>query len=201
MPQSIRPVIEARRDQIFLALEPPEVGRLWRFGEPRSYGAGDRIVATGEIPPGAFVILAGRVEVTRCIGLVRPIDPDKVYDVVIVGAGPAGLAASVYAGSEGLSVLALDCRAFGGQAGASARIENYLGFPTGISGLALMARAYHQAHKFGVDTAIPDEVEKLAGRDPFGRWALPAHSHQQRAGSRPQCRHRRWCQISPSRGR
>ena len=81
--------------------------------------------------------------------------------MVIVGAGPAGLAASVYAGSEGLSVLALDCRAFGGQAGASARIENYLGFPTRITGLALMARAYNQALKFGVDMAIPDEVASL----------------------------------------
>jgi thioredoxin reductase len=68
--------------------------------------------------------------------------------VAVIGAGPAGLAAAVYAGSEGLSVLVLDCRAFGGQAGASARIENYLGFPTGISGIALMARAYNQAQKF-----------------------------------------------------
>jgi thioredoxin reductase (NADPH) len=315
MPQSRRPLIEARRDQMFPVLEPAEVGRLWRFGELKSYAAGDRIAATGEIAPGAFVVLAGRVEVThrgmpghselivahgpgsfmgelaqlsgrpslvdayakeaaetlvipsrrlrnllveeaelgerimralilrrvglldrgaggpvivgsadhadvlrlegflrrnghphqrfdpktdpcaqtlidrfhiearelpivlcpngqllrnpsdvelaRCIGLVKPIDPDKIYDVVIVGAGPAGLAASVYAGSEGLSVLALDCRAFGGQAGASARIENYLGFPTGISGLALMARAYHQAQKFGVEMAIPDEVGSL----------------------------------------
>ena len=101
------------------------------------------------------------VELARCIGLVKPIDPDKIYDVVIVGAGPAGLAAAVYAGSEGLSVLTLDCRAFGGQAGASARIENYLGFPTGISGQALMARAYNQAQKFGVEMAIPDEVESL----------------------------------------
>ena len=66
----------------------------------------------------------------RCIGLVRPIDPDRLYDVAIVGAGPAGLAAAVYAASEGLSAVVLDCRAFGGQAGASARIENYLGFPT-----------------------------------------------------------------------
>ena len=97
-------------------------------------------------------------ELARCIGLVGPIDPNRLYDVAIVGAGPAGLATSVYAASEGLSVLTLDCRSFGGQAGASSRIENYLGFPTGISGMALMARAYNQAHKFGVETAIPNEV-------------------------------------------
>jgi len=104
----------------------------------------------------------------RCIGLVGPIDPDRIFDVVVVGAGPAGLATSVYAGSEGLSVLALDCRAFGGQAGASARIENYLGFPTGVSGMALMGRAFSQAQKFGVEMAIPDEAVKLeGGQDQF----------------------------------
>jgi len=97
----------------------------------------------------------------RCIGMVVPIDANKVYDVAIVGAGPAGLAAAVYAASEGLSVMVLDCRAFGGQAGASARIENYLGFPTGISGLALMARAYNQAQKFGAEMAIPDQAVRL----------------------------------------
>jgi thioredoxin reductase (NADPH) len=97
----------------------------------------------------------------RCIGMVRPIDPNRVYDVAVVGAGPAGLATAVYAASEGLSVLVLDCRAFGGQAGASARIENYLGFPTGISGMALMARAHTQAQKFGVEMAIPDEAVAL----------------------------------------
>ena len=96
-----------------------------------------------------------------------PIDPDRLYDVAIVGAGPAGLAAAVYAASEGLSVLVFDCRAFGGQAGASSRIENYLGFPTGISGIALMARAYNQAQKFGAEMAIPDEVASLqAWNDP-----------------------------------
>ena len=103
----------------------------------------------------------------RCIGLVGPIDPDRLFDVVVVGAGPAGLATAVYAGSEGLSVLAIDCRAFGGQAGASARIENYLGFPTGISGMALMGRSFSQAQKFGVEMAIPDEAVKLeCGREP-----------------------------------
>jgi thioredoxin reductase (NADPH) len=104
----------------------------------------------------------------RCIGLLGPIDQDRVYDVVVIGAGPAGLAAAVYAGSEGLSVLALDCRSFGGQAGASSRIENYLGFPTGIFGMTLMARAYNQAQKFGVEFAIPDEVTMLrCGADPL----------------------------------
>src|SRR5438552_1609168 len=109
-------------------------------------------------PGGQLLRNPTEIELARCIGLVGPIDANRVYDVVIVGAGPAGLAAAVYAGSEGLSVLVLDCRAFGGQAGASARIENYLGFPTGITGMALMARAYNQAQKFGVEMAIPDEV-------------------------------------------
>ena len=109
-------------------------------------------------PGGQLLRNPSETELARCIGLVGPIDPDRVYDLAVVGAGPAGLATAVYAASEGLSVLVLDCRAFGGQAGASALIENYLGFPTGISGMALMARAYNQAQKFGVEMAIPDEV-------------------------------------------
>jgi thioredoxin reductase (NADPH) len=120
-------------------------------------------------PDGQLLRNPGETELARCIGLVGPIDPNRVYDVIIVGAGPAGLAAAVYAASEGLSVLALDCRAFGGQAGASARIENYLGFPTGITGIALMGRAYNQAQKFGVEMAIPDEVVSLEGRDRPGK--------------------------------
>ena len=112
-------------------------------------------------PGGQLLRNPGEVELARCIGLVGPIDSSRTFDVAVVGAGPAGLATAVYAGSEGLSVLVLDCRAFGGQAGASARIENYLGFPTGISGIALMARAYNQAQKFGVEMAIPDEAISL----------------------------------------
>ena len=105
-------------------------------------------------------------ELARCVGLLKSIDSDTIYDTVIVGGGPSGLAASVYAASEGLAVLVLDCRSFGGQAGASARIENYLGFPTGISGMALMARAYNQAQKFGAEIAIPDEAAELLPDQP-----------------------------------
>ncbi len=114
-------------------------------------------------PGGQILRNPSESELARCIGLLRPIDPDMVYDTVIVGAGPAGLAAAVYAASEGLCTMVLDCRSFGGQAGASSRIENYLGFPTGISGLALMARAYNQAQKFGAEISIPDEARLLEG--------------------------------------
>jgi thioredoxin reductase (NADPH) len=100
-------------------------------------------------------------QAAACLGITPELDPNTVFDVAVVGAGPAGLAAAVYGASEGLSVLVLDQRAFGGQAGASARIENYLGFPTGISGLALAGRAFNQALKFGAEIAIPLEVAKL----------------------------------------
>ena len=119
-------------------------------------------------PGGQLLRNPDETSLARCLGLVGPIDTETLYDVVVVGAGPAGLATSVYAGSEGLKVLTLDCRAFGGQAGASARIENYLGFPTGISGMALMGRAFSQAQKFGVEMAIPDEAVILeCGIDPL----------------------------------
>jgi thioredoxin reductase (NADPH) len=107
---------------------------------------------------GAVLRNPTEVALASCLQLVRRLDPQARYDVAIVGAGPAGLAAAVYGASEGLSVLVLDARSFGGQAGASSRIENYLGFPTGISGVALMARAFNQALKFGAEAAIPDEV-------------------------------------------
>lgn len=327
MPQAVHPTIEARHDQMFPVLEPAEIERLARFGERKSYAVDARIFTTGDVAPGAFIILSGHAEssqhrldrtepivthgpgsfmgelaqlsgrpslvdavalepvetlvipprrlrdllveeaelgerimralilrrvmlletgsggpiivgnaesgdvlrlegflarnghphqrldpasdpcaqalierfrielhelpivlcpngelvrnpsddqLARCLGLVKAIDSDKIYDVVIVGAGPAGLAAAVYAASEGLSVLVLDCRAFGGQAGASARIENYLGFPTGITGMALMGRAYNQAQKFGAEMAIPDEVQGLQAQQAAngGRFLL-----------------------------
>src|SRR5690606_31849941 len=86
---------------------------------------------------------------------------DKVFDVLVVGAGPSGLAASVYAASEGLSVVTIDGNAPGGQAGKSSKIENYLGFPTGISGTDLANKAYLQAQKFGCTISIPHKAEKV----------------------------------------
>jgi thioredoxin reductase (NADPH) len=130
-------------------------------------------------PGGQLLRNPGEDELARCIGLVGPIDPNRVYDVAVAGAGPAGLATAVYAASEGLSVLVLDCRSFGGQAGASARIENYLGFPTGITGMALMARAYNQAQKFGAEMAIPDEASGLISpADTAGRFVLQLESRE-----------------------
>ena len=112
-------------------------------------------------PNGELLRNPTEAELAACLGLVSPLDPSRIYDVAVVGAGPAGLSAAVYAASEGLSVLVVDRHAFGGQAGASARIENYLGFPTGISGIALTARAFNQAQKFGVEMAIPKTVTGL----------------------------------------
>jgi thioredoxin reductase (NADPH) len=95
------------------------------------------------------------------LGLSAELRPEAVRDLVIVGAGPAGLAAAVYAASEGLDVLVLESKAPGGQAGTSSRIENYLGFPTGISGMALAGRALTQAEKFGSEVAIGRTVARL----------------------------------------
>ena len=110
---------------------------------------------------GTLLKRPSEIELGRHLGLLPELDAKRIYDVIVVGAGPAGLATAVYAASEGLSVLVLDARAFGGQAGASARIENYLGFPTGISGQALAGRAFVQAQKFGAEIALPVGVERL----------------------------------------
>ncbi len=112
-------------------------------------------------PDGAVLGNPSEAALARQIGMTVPSRSNFVYDVAVVGAGPAGLSTAVYAASEGLSVAVIDARAFGGQAGASARIENYFGFPTGISGQALTARAFIQAQKFGADIMIPREAKTL----------------------------------------
>lgn len=125
-------------------------------------------------PNGQLLRNPTEAELARCLGLVSTIDPARLFDVAVVGAGPAGLSAAVYAASDGLSVLVLDRHAFGGQAGASSRIENYLGFPTGISGIALTARAYNQALKFGAEMAIPKTVTAVewVGDSSSGEFCL-----------------------------
>jgi thioredoxin reductase (NADPH) len=128
--------------------------------DPGVQGLLDRFhVGVNEVP--VIVCRGGHVlknpateELASALGLGAPLDPRTVRDVVIVGAGPAGLAAAVYGASEGLDVLVLETTAPGGQAGTSSRIENYLGFPTGISGQALAGRALTQAEKFGAEVAI-----------------------------------------------
>ena len=112
-------------------------------------------------PDGTLLKRPTDAQVGVALGITPTLKEGQLFDVAVVGAGPAGLATAVYAASEGLSTIVLDSRAFGGQAGASARIENYLGFPTGISGVALTARAFTQAQKFGAEIAIPLEVSRL----------------------------------------
>lgn len=123
-------------------------------------------VATKDIP---VLICRGKVvlqnptnqQIADCLGFNASIERTHVRDLVIVGAGPAGLAAAVYAASEGLDVLVLESNAPGGQAGASSRIENYLGFPTGISGKELAENAYTQAQKFGAQVLVARGAERL----------------------------------------
>ena len=118
-------------------------------------------------------------EAARALGMIIGPRGDKLYDAAIVGCGPAGLATAVYAASEGLSVVVLDSRAYGGQAGASARIENYLGFPTGISGQALAGRAFRQAQKFGADIMIPVGARSLNCERRDGAFALALESGEE----------------------
>ena len=109
-------------------------------------------------------------ELARTIGLRVDVPRKRTYDLAVVGAGPAGLGAALYGASEGLSTLALESTALGGQAGTSSRIENYLGFPAGLSGFELTSRALIQADKFGARTAVPQEAIGL--RREAGRYRI-----------------------------
>jgi thioredoxin reductase (NADPH) len=130
-------------------------------------------VSAADVPVlicGADAVLRNpsNAQISECLSFNDAIDQTRVSDLVIVGAGPAGLAAAVYGASEGLDVLVLESGSPGGQAGSSSRIENYLGFPTGISGLELTGRAYAQAQKFGAEVMIAKGATKLAcDRQPY----------------------------------
>jgi thioredoxin reductase (NADPH) len=106
-------------------------------------------------------------QIADCLGFNESIEQTHVRDLVIIGAGPSGLAAAVYGASEGLDVLMLETSSPGGQAGSSSRIENYLGFPTGISGQELAARAYNQAQKFGADMLVARATRLICDRKPY----------------------------------
>ena len=134
-------------------------------------------------PDGTVLRNPTETELAMAIGMIGNHAQHKLYDVAVVGSGPAGLATAVYAASEGLSVVVFDARAFGGQAGASARIENYLGFPTGISGQALAGRAFNQAQKFGAEMMIPVAVTSLDCANRGGAFALATECGQQLRGA------------------
>lgn len=148
------------------------IGQPMRFLDVRSDAAAADLlehfgIGRGELPA---VVLTDRGRVLRSatargiadeLGLSGAFAADELVDVAVVGGGPSGLSASVYAASEGLSVVCLEATAFGGQAGLSSKIENYLGFPTGLSGNTLTARAMHQALKFGARMAIPHSVVRM----------------------------------------
>jgi thioredoxin reductase (NADPH) len=123
-------------------------------------GAGDLpvVLCRGEL----VLKNPSNAEVAACLGMNPKVDDTRVHDVLIIGAGPSGLAAAVYAASEGLEVLVVETVAPGGQAGSSSKIENYLGFPTGISGLALAGRALVQAQKFGADVTVATSALRLS---------------------------------------
>jgi thioredoxin reductase (NADPH) len=189
------------------ALKSPEVTRLssflerhgipFRVVDPDADPEASSVIARFAAKPGELPIVVipdGTVlknptkhELARALGLVATSFRLEPYDVAIVGAGPAGLATAVYAASEGLSVLVLEALVFGGQAGASARIENYLGFPTGVSGQALMARAFTQAQKFGVEFSQSTEVTRLQCA-PGGSGPDPAHVLELADGRRVRAR-------------
>ena len=138
----------------------------------------EQLLKRSNLLPGDVPVLIGRdqspirnptnAELAARLGLNAEIDPERVYDLIVVGGGPSGLAAAVYGASEGLSVLVLEAIAPGGQAGASSRIENYLGFPLGVSGQELAGRAFVQAEKFGAQIAVARRATAIrCDRQPF----------------------------------
>src|SRR5947209_1980397 len=133
----------------------PDVGRLLKqFGVTES--------DTPVVACGSMLLLRNpsNLKMAEAIGIKQPLE-DRVYDLVVVGGGPAGLAAAVYGASEGLETAVLEHTAPGGQAGSSMRIENYLGFPTGVTGSELAGRAILQANKFGAHLSVPTPVNRL----------------------------------------
>jgi len=144
-----------------------EAGRLLAL-----HGAGPERQPLVFTPGGTLLLAPSTCALARALGLGGRRTAERVYDVAIVGAGPAGLATAVYGASEGLGTALLDARSHGGQAGASARIENCFGFPTGITGAALVGRAWVQAQKFGADMLIPTAVAGLDCRRPDRLFAL-----------------------------
>jgi thioredoxin reductase (NADPH) len=156
---------------------------LMRNGHPYSYMELERDpdvqnlldsfqISAGEIP---VLICRGQIvlrnpsnqEIAECLGFNESIDQIHVRDLVVIGAGPSGLAAAVYGASEGLDVMVLETSSPGGQAGSSSRIENYLGFPTGISGQDLAGRAYVQAQKFGADILVAKATRLICDSKPY----------------------------------
>jgi len=134
-------------------------------------------LSTNDVPvvfleDGKFLVNPGIVEIADRIGLNPQVQRQDIYDVVIIGAGPAGLAAGVYGASEGLKTLLIERRAPGGQAGTSSRIENYLGFPTGLSGAELTRRAMTQAARLGTEFLSPQTVSAIQQKDGYKRIQL-----------------------------
>ena len=158
-------------------------GFLMRNGQPYSYMDLERdsdvqnLLDSFQISPGEIPVLICRgqlvlrnptnQEIADCLGFNESIDQTHVRDLIIIGAGPSGLAAAVYGASEGLDVMVLETSSPGGQAGSSSRIENYLGFPTGISGQELAGRAYVQAQKFGTDILIAKATRLICDSKPY----------------------------------
>lgn len=142
------------------------------------YSAGRSDLPLVVCPDGSVLRNPSETALALAMGMITNRAHDRLYDVAVVGSGPAGLATAVYAASEGLSVAVFDSRAYGGQAGASARIENYLGFPTGISGQALTGRAFTQAQKFGAEMLIPVSIRSLDCAKPDGLFELATECGQ-----------------------